>query len=584
MAQRAQWGSRVGFILAAAGSAVGLGNIWRFPYTAGENGGGAFVLVYIICVALVGLPIMMSEIMIGRAAQRQPVAAFHALQGKRSAWAGVGWLGVVAGFLIGSFYIVVAGWAMDYTLKSITNFTEDKSAIAQREAMQYRADTPLTEMRLALIEHEAGRRSGEIERRYTSTVAPSEWRAYQDFLVVRENAVNEARADDAFLDDPDFRAIVERGDAVQAQIDEAMAEVDAEVREFIGGLPALEVRERAEDLHRRTILRTEMNSAFGAVVSDGWMCIFWTAIFMMLTTGIVLGGVAGGIERTCLLLMPALFILMGLLVIYGMFTSGFGEAVNFVFKPDFSKLRPSGVLEALGQSFFSLSLGMGAMITYGSYQRSKDDLAGQSAIIACLDSLVALLACLMIFPIVFTFGQSPEAGPGLVFQAMPLAFAEIGQAGTLLGTVFFGLLVFAALTSSISILEVVTSYFIDERGWPRRRAVAIVSGIMFIMAIPTAFDADPNLRFEGWSASYGKGFLDSLDFLTANWMLPIGGFMISIYAGWIMPRRLREAEVEDLNPLLYQGWLILARFVAPSLVVLVMLHQIGVIQVDEWFI
>jgi NSS family neurotransmitter:Na+ symporter len=583
MAQRAQWGSTVGFILAAAGSAVGLGNIWRFPYTTGENGGGAFVLVYLICVALVGLPIMMSEIMIGRAAQRQPVAAFHALQGRKSAWAGIGWLGVVAGFIIGSFYIVVAGWAMDYTLKSVTSFTTGIADTARVEAMQYRAETTLESMRLTLIEHDVARGMSDIERAHTGEVAPSAWQAFQDYNAVLATTPDRDRAARQLLDDAELKANIDAARIVQDRIDVDRRALDSQVRADIGALSDADVRKRAEDLFRRQKIRESTNTAFGALASDGWMSLFWTLLFMLLTMGIVFAGISGGIEKACLILMPALFILMGVLVVYGMFTSGFAEAMSFVFKPDFHKMRPSSFLEALGQAFFSLSLGMGAMITYGSYQRTKKGLAGQASLIAGLDTLVALLACMMIFPIAFTFGQSPEAGPGLVFQAMPLAFAEIGPAGTLLGTMFFGLLVFAALTSSISILEVVASYFIDERNWSRPRAVLIVGGLMFLLSIPTAFDADPDLQFDGWHAGYGQGFLDSVSFLSSNWMLPAGGFLISIYAGWVMPARLRAAEVEGMAPAIFMAWLVLARFIAPLLVILVLLDQFGVLQVDEWF-
>ncbi|MEM7227618.1 MAG: sodium-dependent transporter [Planctomycetota bacterium] len=581
MAQRAEWGSKVGFILAASGSAVGLGNIWRFPFTAGDNGGGAFVVLYLICVALVGLPIMMSEIMIGRAAQKQPVAAFHELQGKKSRWAGVGWLGVVAGFIILSFYVVVAGWAMDYTLKSIVNFTGPIAETARANSMAYRTSTPLNEMRLTLIDRELDRQFPNVERKIVSAVKPSTWQMWSETKAVAEASPNEGSAWQMLSEDPERAQAITAGREVQTELDDAKAALRNEIAADIARLTPANVRDRAEDLERRRITRDRTKEVFDAVSGDAWITVMWTAIFMMITMGIVLGGISGGIERACLILMPGLFLLIMVLVVYGMFMPGFGEAVSFVLKPDFTKMQASSVLEAMGQSFFSLSLGMGAMITYGSYQRSKEGLAGQSITIAGLDTGVALLACFMIFPIAFSFGQSPEAGPGLVFMTMPLAFAEIGDAGMLLGAVFFGLLVFAAITSSISLLEVVASYFIDELGWSRRTAVLTIGTLIFLLAIPSAVAEDPVRQIPGWRESYGMGFLDTMNFLASNWMLPLGGFFIAIYAGWFMPKRLRAAEVEGMWPVFFMGWLILVRFVAPTVVILVLLQSIGVLNADE---
>ncbi|MHC5005080.1 MAG: SLC5/6 family protein, partial [Planctomycetota bacterium] len=189
----------------------------------------------------------------------------------------------------------------------------------------------------------------------------------------------------------------------------------------------------------------------------------------------------------------------------------------------------------------------------------------------------------MIFPIVFTFGQEPSAGPGLVFMTMPLAFAELGDAGMLVGAIFFGLLVFAAITSSISVLEVVVSYFIDERGWSRIRSVWIIGGLIFLMAVPSAFSGDPSFAMSGWLASYGAGFdfLTTMDYLASNWLLPVGGFFIAIYAGWVMPRRMRDAECADMWPLWFYGWLVLVRLVAPAMVIIVLLQSIGILDADE---
>jgi len=273
-----------------------------------------------------------------------------------------------------------------------------------------------------------------------------------------------------------------------------------------------------------------------------------------------------------------LLVTVVVMVVYGMFTPGFAKAFSFVFKPDPSKLKASGVLEALGHSFFTLSLGMGAMITYGSYQRQKTGLARQSAMIAGLDTGVALLACLMMFPIIFTYGEQPSAGPGLVFISMPLAFAEIGKGGQLLAILFFGLLVFAALTSVISLLEVLCSYFIDKKGWSRRRAAWGVGGATMLLSVPSAFAMDEGGLFKSWEAGYGKNFFDTVDYLASNWMLPVGGLLISIYAGWVMPKKLRTAELRGVPTVVALAWLWAVRVLAPVLVVLVLLHKAGFVE------
>jgi NSS family neurotransmitter:Na+ symporter len=614
----------LGFILAAAGSAVGLGNIWRFPYTTGQNGGGWFVLIYLACVAVIGIPIMMSEIMIGRAAQKQPVAAFQELSGKQTPWAGVGWLGVIAGFVILSYYIVVAGWAMDYTLKSFVNVTGAIRTEADQIGATHRATGDLGEMKRTLVLRRAEKESRNERVVLRQDVPPSTWRDYEVYAAALADAtvpdvamidmrrevwddtdravINEldlasevdaevddttrARYDTArarLLEKEDFDSRIPAAEEVQRRLEETRRAAILEAVEHYALVTESVIRDEAEDLARRNHIRNRVAGAFGSVAGDGWTSLFWTVLFMMLTMLIVAGGISAGIERACVILMPALFVLIITLVIYGTFTSGFGEAFAFVFKPDASRLQPSGVLAAMGQSFFSLSLGIGAMITYGSYQRTKDGLAGQSVTIAGLDTLVALLACGMIFPFVFSYDQEPSAGPGLVFMSMPLAFVEIGRAGMLVGAIFFGLLVFAAITSSISVLEVVASYFIDKHGWSRRKSVWIVGGAILLFGLPSAFGGDPGFAMNGWLASYGSGFdfLSTMDYLASNWMLPIGGCLIAIYAGWIMPRRLREAEVTDMPRALYVGWLILVRFVAPAVVILVLMQSIGILDADE---
>ncbi len=619
---RGQWGTRVGFIMAAAGSAIGLGNIWKFPYITGENGGGLFVLIYLVCIAFVGLPIMLAEIMIGRAAQKQPVVAFEKLQGKKTAWAGVGWLGVIAGFVILSYYIVVAGWAMDFTLKSITNFTGEIHDKAEVAGVEYRTKTPMDAMKQMLILRDGERsvRDGIAEEKQIE--APSVWDTYGLYVDGLEavgledpaqiHAVREAwegkhesyeeifghglpalidpllsekfeKANSRLMEKSHFAEKVPLAQKHFLTIEKIRRDHYLDASDYWETQPSRGVRDEAEAATRRGVIFDKVRRAFKAVQKDGWTSSFWAALFMLMTILIVAAGIGNGIERTCRILLPLLFIIIVIMVIYGAMKPGFGEAVSFVFKPDLNKLQPSGVLEALGHAFFTLSLGMGAMITYGSYQKSKDNLAAQAVIIAVLDTAIALLACLMMFPILFSYGQEPAAGPGLVFKSMPLAFSEIGRGGILLSILFFGLVVFAALTSSISLLEVVASYFIDKLGWTRKRAVWLLGLAIFAFGIPSAFAADPDFIFSGWAASYGTDFFTVMDYLASNWMLPMGGLFIAIYAGWVMPRRFRDVELEGISSGVVMGWLFLIRFLAPVMVILVLAQKVGLIDANELF-
>ncbi|MDP7028961.1 MAG: sodium-dependent transporter [Phycisphaerales bacterium] len=578
-AGRTHWGSRTGFVLAAAGSAVGLGNIWKFPYITGENGGGLFVLIYLVCIALVGLPILIAEIMIGRAAQAQPVEAFKRLQGGPTGWSAVGWLGVVAGFLILSFYIVVAGWAMDYTLKSVVGFTNPISQKAEDAAVVYRGTVGVDSMRDTLIAQEASEPTEDAVRAWRRQFAPSTWEAWE----VYERAASKPGVDhELILQDPLIKAAYEAVSPELADREAAVDEAKATAAASVAALSDDEVREAATTLKRRSIISGEVTDVFMGLLKDGWTSTFWAAIFMFLTILVVASGVGAGIERTCRVLMPLLMLFIVFLVVYGFFQPGFGQAVSFVFSPDPNELEPRGVLEALGHAFFTLSLGMGAMVTYGSYQRrGGGGLMGESVSIAIFDTSIALLACLMMFPIIFSYGQDPSSGPGLVFMSMPLAFAEMGELGMMLGIVFFGLLVFAALTSAISLLEVVASYLIDAHAWSRPKAAWTLGGVIFAFGIITAFANSAGFRMTSWLPGYGQSFFDTMDLLTSNWMLPLGGLLIAIYAGWIMPARIRNAELSDLSGPVATGWLFLVRFVAPLLVVVVLLDKVGLIDVNE---
>ncbi|MDP7070957.1 MAG: sodium-dependent transporter [Phycisphaerales bacterium] len=579
--KRTHWGSRLGFILAASGSAVGLGNIWKFPYITGENGGGLFVLIYLVCIAMVGLPILVAEIMIGRAAQAQPVEAFKRLQGGPTAWTAVGWLGIVSGFLILSFYIIVAGWAMDYTLKSVAGFTNPIGERAEEAALVYRATEPIDQMRSTLTTSIAEEPVADAIKDWRRRFSPSTANAWDDY----QHAMSFSGVDaDLLLEDP---VIAEAVNTVQPEVPDreaAVASARAAASEEVAAMSDEAVRDAATTLKRRALISGEVTTVFTGLLGDGWTSTFWAGIFMFMAILVVATGVGTGIERTCSTLMPLLMLCIVALVVYGAFQPGFGRAVSFVFTPDPNAVEPRGVLEALGHAFFTLSLGMGAMLTYGSYQRSRSGgLLGESIAIAGLDTAIALLACLMMFPIIFSYGQDPSGGPGLVFMSMPLAFAEMGALGMMLGIVFFGLLVFAALTSAISLLEVVASYLIDARNWTRMRAAWTMGIAIFGFGIITAFANAEGFKMVSWLPGYGQSFFDTMDLLTSNWMLPLGGLFVALYAGWVMPERIRAAELSDLSGPIAGAWLFLIRFVAPLLVIVVLLDKAGLIDVNELF-
>ena len=440
------WSSRVAFILAVAGSAVGLGNIWRFPYTVGEYGGGAFVLVYLACVFIVGLPIMMSEILLGRRGRRNPVATMRLVGEEETgttAWRWVGILGVATGFLILSYYSVIAGWALAY--------------------------------------------------------------------------------------------IFEGGSGVFIGAD----------AEAVGGI-------------------------FSGHISNPMITGLWHTLFMGLTIFVVALGVEGGLERAVRVLMPALIILMLCLLVYGMVKGNFAEGVEFMFAPRFEDLTAEGILAALGQAFFTLSVGMGAIMAYGAYLPSEESIGRTAIAVVLADTGIAILAGLVIFPIVFANGISPGEGPGLVFQSLPLAFGQM-EAGVIVAVVFFVLLTFAAWTSAISLMEPAVTFFIEQLGFARKAAAVIVGGIIWALGLLTVMSFGP------WSdMDYFQGTIfDNLDYLATNILLPLGGFAIVVFAGWFMAQNSSADELDPTAGWLYQFWRLSARYVAPIAIIFVMLHAVG---------
>ncbi len=441
--QREHWGSRLGFVLAAAGSAIGLGNIWKFPYICGENGGGAFVVVYLVCIVMIGLPIMLSEFLIGRKSQLDPVGAYKSIK-PDSPWYLVGGMGVFAGFIILSYYGVVAGWTIGYIV---------------------------------------------------------------EFL----------------------RGI------------------------FVG----LETPDRIGD-------------HFARFAADPVKAIGYHALFIVLCMLIVIKGIKVGIERWSRILMPTLLGILLLLIIRGLTLEGAMAGLEFFLKPDFDKLGPESVLIALGHAFFTLSLGMGAMITYGSYLRSEDNLPQAAFTVCILDTLIALMAGIAIFPAVFAMGQAPDVGPGLVFVSLPAVFVKM-PGGTVFAPLFFFLLAIAALTSGISLLEVVTAYFVDEKGYSRAKAVTYFGTVIFLLGVPSALSMGllEDFIIIRWN------FFDLVDHLAANYLLPLGGLFISIFVGWVWGVRKATAEARQGNPAFTSArmWGVLIKYVCPFIVGQIILFE-----------
>lgn len=441
-----QWSSRLAFILAASGSAIGLGNIWKFPYLVGEHGGGAFVLVYLLCVIVIGLPIMMAETMLGRRGRQNPINTMASLAeeaGANPLWRHVGWLGVLAGFLILSYYSVIAGWSMAYIVKMAGGFMD--------------------------------------------RVSPAN--AQQTFLDLKAS--------------PDIQLV-------------------------------------------------------------------WHTVFMAATLLIVSKGVSQGLERVTRIMMPGLLLMLLVLDVYAAGTEGFGRGMAFLFEPDFGKLTNESVLIAMGQAFFSLGLGMGAIMVYGSYLPDHVSISRSTAFVAAADTLVALLAGIAIFPVVFSNHLAPGMGPGLIFETLPLAFGQM-PAGSLAGTLFFILIFFAAITSSIALIEPAVAWLSENRGISRPKASLYAGSVCWILGIGTL------LSFNAWSDTtwFGRNFFELLDFVTADILLPTGGILVAVFAGWVVktPDSAKELELGDR----YVWWQALARYVAPAAVAIVFAHAMGLL-------
>lgn len=451
--KREKWGSKIGFVLAAAGSAIGLGNIWKFPYIAGENGGASFVLVYLICIAVIGLPVLIAEILIGRATQRNPVGAFYKLSNSKI-WAALGGLGVVAGFMILSFYAIIAGWSLGYVVEAIVG----------------------------------------------------------NFYIWPEPAA------------------------------------------------------AADHFHN--------------LVSNPVWIIGYFALFMILTISIVFAGVQKGIERASKIMMPILFVLLIVLMVRGLTLQGAEAGVNFLWNPDWNKITTGTILLALGHAFFTLSLGMGAMLTYGSYMSEDDNIPKAALQIVTLDTVMALIAGMAIFTAVFAVGLDPAAGPGLIFHTLPGVFTKM-PGGYFFSILFFILLSIAALTSSISLLEVVVSYFVDEKKWKRHNAAIVLGIVIALIGLPSVLSFNILADFK----IFNLNFFDLVDFIASNVLLPFGGLLISVFVAWIwgfnkvLPNLKSGAENLFNNyPWIITVWKIFLKYLSPVLIFLVFLHSIGLLE------
>lgn len=453
---REHWGSKVGFLFAAIGSAIGLGILWKFPYTVGQNGGGLFLITYFICLVIVGLPLLIGELILGRGSERAAVGAFMVLHRESTPWKLAGWFGVLASFLIMSFYSVIAGWGMSYILMSLTGFYQ-------------------------------GLTGPEIARTYT------------------------------------------------------------------------------------------------ALSQSGSITLFWHFVFTAVTMGIVFAGVRKGIEFWTKLMTRVFLVLMICLFLYSLTLDGFGEACRFLFSIDRDNFQLSSAIEALGLAFWTLSIGQGIMISYGSYMRHEADVLQLAGIVAFSVIVVAVLAGLTIFPIVFSFNVAPNSGPGLVFQTLPYLFAQLPGA-LVISTVFFALFVFTALTSAIPLIEVVATNIMELHDISRRKAVLIAGGGTFLLGIPSAFAYSGEV-FPQWKAVYGMDFLETVNTLVSIWVIPFCGLMTSLFLGWILERSTayREFTSGTRFGILFHVWYFFVRYIVPLTIMVIIIQKSGLFNFDTIF-
>lgn len=448
---RATWGSRLGFIFAVAGSAVGLANIWRFPYIVGEHGGSAFIILYLLCLLFIGFPVFISEILIGRTTLTSPSGAFQKLGG-HPGWGWAGKMTILTGFIVSSFYSAVAGWILGYFFEAafghVTNFQTTEHA----------------------------------------------------------------------------------------------------------------------------------GQHFALLIGNPWWGLGFHFLFLVFCVGVLYLGVRQGIERGNKIMMPLLFLVLIVLVVKGLTMSKASQGLAFLFNPDWSALTPTAVLIALGQSFFTLSLGQGTMVTYGSYLSPKENLIKSCVPVVLMDTLVSIFAAIAVFTIVFSAGLEPDQGPGLIFHTLPLVFSQL-TGGYLIALLFFLLVVLAALTSEISALEPAIAYLMDEWGWKRKNAVIAAGMGAFLLGIPSALSSSVLKDY----TIFGETFLDAIAFLCSNILIPAGGFFAVIMVGWVWGFSNAFAQLKQGSENIFakNAWLknyfwFCFKYSAPLLIIIVFLHALGV--------
>ena len=448
---RVNFGSKIGAILAAAGSAVGLGNIWRFPYETGNHGGAAFILIYLLCVVAMGLPIMIAEFSIGRHSRANTAGAYKVLA-PGTPWRGVGYMGVLAGFLILSYYSVVAGWTLEYTWQAVSNGFAGMNADG-----------------------------------------------YTQFFT-------------------DFSA-------------------------------------------------------------NPWRSVLWMVVFMVMTHLVILMGVKKGIEKSAKIMMPMLFILIIVLVVCSVTLPGADKGLAFLLKPDFSKVNANVFLSAMGQAFFSLSLGLGCLSTYASYFGKDTNLSKTALSVGVIDTMVAIMAGLIIFPAAFSVGVSPDAGPSLLFITLPnvfqMAFGDVPFLAYIFSVMFYVLLALAAFTSTISMHEVVTAFVHEDWKLSRKKAAWYVTIFCTLLGVLSAlsFGVLADMKI------FDLTFFDFLDTLTSKVMLPLGGMLISIFTGWYLDRRIVWDEISNEGSLkvpFFKVYIFIMKYLAPVAIGLIFLNELGI--------
>lgn len=443
--KKEHFSSRIGFLFAAIGSAIGLGVLWKFPFTVGKNGGGMFLISYILCILLIGLPVFIGEVLLGRRAQKGAIASFEVLKG-RTAWRFGGLLGVIASFLIMSFYSVIGGWGLSYIVMSLCDFAQ--------------------------------------------------------------------------------------------------------------GLDAKGV-----------------SRVFYALSRSGEVSLLWHAIFTGITMLIVFSGVKEGIEYWSKIMMRLLFVILFIAVIYNTTLPGFAKAVKYLLYGEPGSFTASSILEALGLAFFTLSLGQGIMISYGGYMRKKESVPLMCTFVSVAVIVVATLSALLIFPVIFSFGYHPSMGTGMIFQTLPYLFAKL-PAGKMVAVAFFSLFVFAAITSSIAFVEVVTVNLMDHYNVARKKAVAFVCLSTFLVGIPAAFSGSGAI-FPDWVQVYGMPYLETVDQIVSVWIIPLAGLFTSLFVGWVLPKKVIKDEFMHgrKGTALFSLWYFFIRVIAPVLIIIIILEK-----------